>query len=110
MTMEEMVATLNKWSHAYYTLDQPLVSDGEYDRLYDRLVQEEKETGRVLADSPSLRVGDKILEDFQKYTHRGQLYSLDKAQTFEALEAWESRNKKLLEEAGYQRPQAMWWS
>lgn len=103
MTMEEMVATLNKWSHAYYTLDQPLVSDGEYDRLYDRLVQEEKETGRVLADSPSLRVGDKILEDFQKYTHRGQLYSLDKAQTFEALEAWESRNRKLLEEAGYQK-------
>ena len=101
MTMEEMVAKLNQWSRAYYTLDKPLVSDGEYDQLYDALVDLEKKTGKVLPNSPSLRVGDQVLDEFQKYTHKGQLYSLDKAQDYESLEAWEKRNLKILSDAGY---------
>lgn len=100
-TMEDMVKTLNQWARAYYTLDEPLVSDGEYDALYDQLIEEEKRTGKILKDSPSLRVGDQVLEAFEKYTHKHRLYSLDKAQSLEALQEWEDRNTRFLRARGY---------
>ena len=62
--MEQLVELLNKYAYEYYVLDAPTISDGEYDRLYDRLVKLEKEKGIVLPQSPTQRVGDKVLEGF----------------------------------------------
>lgn len=96
--MRQMVDTLNAWARAYYTEDEPLVSDKEYDALYDALVEEEKRTGIILPDSPTQRVGDEVLAAFAKHTHLAPLYSLDKAQSFEALRAWDARNRKRVED------------
>lgn len=78
MRAEELVQKLNKLSYEYYTLDNPTVSDAEYDALYDELVKIEKETGVVLPDSPTRRVGGEILSGFSSYKHRARLFSLDK--------------------------------
>ncbi len=91
MDMREIVDQLNTWAHAYYTLDDPIVSDKEYDALYDELLQLEKETGEVLFDSPSRRVGGDLLEGFEKFQHEYPLYSLDKAQNYETLTGWMNR-------------------
>ena len=96
MDMREIVDQLNTWAHAYYTLDDPLVSDKEYDALYDELLRLERDTGKVLFDSPSRRVGGDLLEGFEKFQHEYPLYSLDKAQNYETLTAWMNR----MEEAG----------
>ncbi len=66
MTMQEMVDQLNKWAYEYYVLDNPSVADTEYDALYDQLVLTEKQTGVVLADSPTRRVGGEPLKGFRK--------------------------------------------
>lgn len=83
--MEELVALLNKYNEHYYTLDDPLVADSEYDRLYDELVRLEKETGQVLKNSPTQHVGAKTLKGFEKHTHLNPLYSLNKAQNIEQV-------------------------
>ena len=83
--MEELAQELNKYSYEYYVLNNPSVSDKEYDLKYDELSKLEKETGVVLPYSPTLRVGDVVLPEFQKYTHKARLWSLDKAQTIEEL-------------------------
>lgn len=92
--MKELVRQLNEYAYYYYVLDEPRISDGEYDQLYDKLVALEKKEGVTLADSPTLRVGGSILPGFQKHTHLAPLYSLDKAKTREELDAWEERLKK----------------
>lgn len=92
--LRELVTKLNQYAYEYYTLDAPSVSDAHYDRLYDELLALEKETGIILPDSPTQRVGDVILSGFQKHTHQAKLWSLDKAQNFSELEAWEQRLKK----------------
>lgn len=94
--IDELVELLNEYSYHYYTLDDPIVSDGEYDKLYDELLKLEKETGYVREDSPSNRVGGDLLSGFVKHTHISPLYSLDKAQSYEELRLWENRNLKLL--------------
>lgn len=94
MDMREIVDQLNTWAHAYYTLDDPIVSDREYDELYDELLRLERETGRVLFDSPSRRVGGDLLEGFEKFQHEYPLYSLDKAQNYETLTGWMNRMEK----------------
>ena len=86
--MHELVEKLNEYAYQYYTLDNPTVSDVEYDRLYDELLALEKQTGIVLDNSPTKRVGDVVLKKFQTVQHLGRLYSLDKCQTKEAMEAW----------------------
>lgn len=91
MDMREIVDQLNTWAHAYYTLDDPIVSDKEYDALYDELLRLESETGEVLFDSPSRRVGGDLLEGFEKFQHEYPLYSLDKAQNYETLTGWMNR-------------------
>lgn len=96
--MEELVNELNKYSHAYYVLSNPTVSDKEYDKKYDELLVLEKDTGVTLPYSPTLRVGDNVLPEFQKYTHKARLWSLDKAQSLEELQEWHSRNVRLVEE------------
>ncbi|WP_163193170.1 NAD-dependent DNA ligase LigA [Clostridium thermarum] len=94
--MEELAEELNKHSYNYYVLNNPAISDREYDKLYDELVKLEKETGVVLPYSPTLRVGDVVLPEFQKYTHRARLWSLDKAQSVEELREWHNRNLRLI--------------
>ncbi|MDD4003173.1 MAG: NAD-dependent DNA ligase LigA, partial [Clostridia bacterium] len=73
----------------------PLISDSEYDELYDRLVLLEKETGIVLSDSPTRRVGGDIIDASTSFTHRSRLYSLDKAKTEQELFNWESRLQRV---------------
>lgn len=96
--MKSLIKRLNKLNYNYYTLDDPLVSDKEYDELYDRLIKLEKEENLVLKDSPSLRVGGEILEKFTKHTHLSPLYSLEKSKSLGDLIEWENRNLKILGE------------
>ena len=89
--MDEMTSLkdrLNNLAYRYYVLDDPAVSDAEYDALYDKLVALEKSTGVVLPDSPTRRVGGKPLSKFEQVRHLGRLYSLDKCKTREELCAW----------------------
>lgn len=94
--MKELIALLNDYGYNYYTLDEPLVTDKEYDELYDELVKLEEETGDVLYNSPTQRVGGHILDKFQKHNHLAPLWSLDKSQSSEELKEWDSRVKKLI--------------
>lgn len=86
--MHELVKQLNDHAYRYYVLDDPIISDGEYDRLYDELVALEKRSGVVLPDSPTIRVGDKPLSKFEQVRHRGKLFSLDKCQSKEEMLTW----------------------
>lgn len=94
--IDELVNKLNILNYYYYTLDNPKVSDAEYDKLYDRLIELEKKTGYVNEFSPTQRIGDEILDKFQKHKHLSKLYSLDKSQNFSELEDWINRNDKTL--------------
>ena len=86
--LRELVEKLNYYSYSYYSLDNPVVSDADYDKLYDELVALENELGVVLPNSPTLRVGDEVLKGFEKHTHIRKLYSLNKCNTYEDLRAW----------------------
>ena len=97
--MRELVDILNRYGYEYYVLDAPTVSDKEYDKLYDELTALEKETGVVLSDSPTRRVGGEPLKEFQPHTHINRLYSMDKAQSEEAVREWIKRCEKLRNEA-----------
>ncbi|WP_027091775.1 NAD-dependent DNA ligase LigA [Cohnella thermotolerans] len=103
--MKELVATLNEHSYRYYTEDNPTISDKEYDALYDELLALEAQTGTVLPDSPSRRVGGDILKGFEPHRHLSRLWSLDKAQTAEDLAAWETRVKKLIADYNARNPE-----
>ncbi|NKF07896.1 NAD-dependent DNA ligase LigA [Clostridium gasigenes] len=96
--IELLVEELNKYAYEYYSLDNPTVTDKEYDEKYDELKALEKENEYVLPYSPTLRVGDRILEGFNKYTHKARLWSLDKAQTIQEIEDWHNRNIKFVNE------------
>ena len=96
--VEELVELLNKYAYEYYSLDNPSVSDKEYDIKYDELRALEEETGYVLPYSPTQRVGDVVLQGFNKYTHKARLWSLDKAQSFDEIEDWHNRNVKFVNE------------
>lgn len=86
--IKELITLINKYNYNYYVLDNPTISDREYDFIYDELVALEKETGIVLPDSPTKQVGDAVLEGFKKHTHLHKLYSLDKCNNFSELETW----------------------
>ena len=93
--MNELVALLNHYATEYYTSDNPSVSDSEYDRLYRELVElETAYPDQVLADSPTHRVGGKVLDGFEKYSHQYPLYSLQDAFSREELEAFDARVRK----------------
>ncbi|MEZ7621864.1 NAD-dependent DNA ligase LigA [Streptococcus sp. 20925_1_69] len=93
--MNELVALLNRYATEYYTSDNPSVSDSEYDRLYRELVElETAYPDQVLADSPTYRVGGKVLDGFEKYSHQYPLYSLQDAFSREELEAFNARVRK----------------
>ena len=93
--MNELVALLNRYATEYYTSDNPSVSDSEYDRLYRELVElETAYPDQVLAESPTHRVGGKVLDGFEKYSHQYPLYSLQDAFSREELEAFDARVRK----------------
>ena len=99
--MRQVVDLLNKYAYEYYVKDNPTVSDKEYDVLYDELLKLEKETGVVLFDSPTKRVGGEPISEFKKHKHLQKLYSLDKATSAEEIYAFEKRINKLGEELEY---------
>lgn len=86
--MKQLVELLNKYAYEYYTLDNPTVSDKEYDALYDELCAKEEELDVVLPSSPTIRVGDKLLKNLGTHKHLKKFYSLDKCNSFEELRAW----------------------
>lgn len=99
--MRELVDKLNEYNYHYYVLDNPLISDKEYDALYDRLVVLEGMTGEVLPDSPTKKVGGGIITAFKSVNHRTRLYSLDKVKSEGELYDWEKRVTKAALPDGY---------
>ena len=100
--MTELVDLLNRYADEYYRLDKPSVSDAEYDRLYRELVELERANpDQVLPHSPTHRVGGKILDGFEKFTHLYPLYSLQDAFSREELEAFDQRVRKEFPQATY---------
>ena len=93
--INELIGKIEELNYHYYTLDAPLVSDGEYDKLYDRLKELEEETGFSPENSPTKKVGGQVLEKFEKHFHISRLYSQDKAQSFKDLENWIGRVNRL---------------
>ena len=89
--MRELVDVLNKYAYEYYVMDNPTVSDKQYDELYDELRELEASTGEVLFDSPTRRVGGEPISAFKKHEHIERLYSLDKATSLEELQAFFQR-------------------
>ena len=103
--MEELIEILTDLNYYYYSLDNPKVSDLEYDRLYDELLALEKKTEIVRSYSPSQKVGGEILDKFEKHQHLGELWSLGKSQSFEELRDWDKRVHKMVEEEGLPSPE-----
>ncbi len=97
--IDTLVEQLSEHIYRYYTLDNPSISDAEYDKLYDELLALEQKTGYVRPDSPTRRIGGEILSGFAKQVHLSPLYSLDKARTEADLIAWETRARKFSDEA-----------
>ncbi|MCL2371078.1 MAG: NAD-dependent DNA ligase LigA [Firmicutes bacterium] len=91
--INELVTLLNKFSYEYYVMDNPSVSDAEFDALYDELVELERATGIVLPDSPTQKVGAKAGAGFVKHKHLARLFSLEKCQSIDALRAWDDKVK-----------------
>lgn len=94
--IKELIEIIDDLNYSYYTLDNPKVSDKEYDMLYDELIQLENETGYILSYSPTQRVGGHVLDKFQKHSHLGRLWSLDKSQSYEDLANWDIRVRKTI--------------
>lgn len=90
----QLVDILNQWAYEYYVLDNPTVSDKEYDALYDELRALEEADGVAYPDSPTRRVGGEPIKGFEKHTHIARLFSLDKAVTTEELTAFLTRVEK----------------
>lgn len=91
----QAVQQLNLWAKHYYVLDDPIASDEEYDRLYHAVIAYEKQNPNAIAkDSPTQRVGDEILESFEKSTHIKRMWSLDDVFDTEELQEWITRAKR----------------
>lgn len=95
--IRELVDRLNEYSKAYYVMDAPRISDKEYDELYDSLLELEQQTGIVLPDSPTQRVGGDPLPWFEEHTHIQRLWSLDKVRTREDLTEWGNKVQRMAE-------------
>lgn len=93
--INELIKKIEELNYHYYTLDAPLVSDGEYDKLYDRLKELENEADIHPDNSPTQKVGGDVLEKFEKHFHISRLYSQDKAQNYEELKEWIERASRL---------------
>lgn len=94
--MKELIALLTEAGKAYYQEDREIMSNYEYDRLYDELVQLEQETGITLGGSPTVSVGYEALEELPKEAHERPMLSLDKTKDREALRDFIGEHKTLL--------------
>ena len=95
--ISKLVSLLNKYSYDYYVEDNPQISDTEYDTLYKQLEKlEEKHPEFILENSPTQRVGDKVLDEFEKITHKVPMLSLSNTFSTEDLRDFDSRVKKLV--------------
>lgn len=99
--VDELIKKLNEYAYNYYVLDNPTVSDKEYDALYDELVAIEKSTGVVKENSPTRRVGGAPLTAFSQHVHKHRLYSLDKAQTIASLADWFAKTEEKVGKCKY---------
>ncbi|MBQ7880915.1 MAG: NAD-dependent DNA ligase LigA [Clostridia bacterium] len=93
--MKQLVELINKYNYEYYILDKPTVADIEYDRLLYELFSLERETGIVLDNSPTHKVGSEPISKFSKVTHNNRLYSLEKSQSIQEIQDWITRNERL---------------
>ncbi len=94
--IKELIEILNKASKAYYAEDVEIMSNFEYDKLYDELVQLEVETGTVFANSPTQNVGYEVVSELPKEKHPARMLSLDKTKEVDALVSWLGDKKGLL--------------
>lgn len=94
--LRELVSVLNEASKAYYQKDTEIMSNLEYDKLYDELVALEKETGIVLANSPTIHVGYEVLSELEKQPHQSPMLSLDKTKEVPALVSWLGEHEGVL--------------
>ena len=94
--MKELVPVLNEAARAYYQEDREIMSNLEYDRLYDELERLEKETGTVLTGSPTVSVGYEAVDELPKEAHESPMLSLDKTKDREALRGFVDGQKTLL--------------
>lgn len=99
--MKELVKLLNKYAYQYYVLDEPTVADVQYDALYNELSVLEKETGIVLPDSPTRKIGGDPIKEFAPHKHIKKLYSLDKCNSYDELREWSEKIKKVAPDAVY---------
>lgn len=83
--IKELISKLNQYSYEYYTLGQPTISDTTYDGLYDKLIELEKDTGVILSNSPSQKVGNITLDKLQKIKHEYPMLSLNKTKKIEDI-------------------------
>ncbi len=94
--IEELIDIIDDLNYHYYTLDEPRLSDKEYDLLYDELFSLEEKTGIVHSYSPTQRVGGDLIDKFEKHSHLGRLWSLDKSQSQDELISWDNRVRRLI--------------
>ena len=94
--MKELVSTLRQAGKAYYQESREIMSNFEYDRLYDELCSLEKETGTIMSGSPTQKVGYEVLSELPKETHESPMLSLDKTKSVEDLQSWLGDQKGLL--------------
>ena len=94
--MKEIIPLLKQAAKAYYQEDREIMSNFEYDRLYDELAGLERETGVIMAGSPTQEVGYQVLEELPKETHESPMLSLDKTKSVEELADWLGDQKGLL--------------
>lgn len=94
--MKELIAVLQEASKAYYAEDREIMSNLEYDKLYDELVELEEETGTILAGSPTITVGYEAVEELPKETHESSMLSLGKTKDREELKEWLKEKEGLL--------------
>lgn len=99
--MQELIGIIEKHNYNYYVLDNPTISDSEYDKLYYALVDLENQSGIILPNSPTQRVGDTILDGFEKRKHQVNLYSLNKVRDYQDLEKWVADMKNLADDTAF---------
>lgn len=99
LKIEELISKIEELNYYYYTLDKPLVSDGEYDKLFDQLLSLEKQRGYADPNSPTSRIGGEILSNFETHNHISPLYSLDKARSIEEIDAWILRTNRIADDS-----------
>ena len=93
--MQNLIEKINKASYSYYVLDNPIISDKEWDKMYYELLELENESRIVLQNSPSQKVGGDVLDGFKKITHEKRLMSLGKAQSIDEILDWNTRNQNI---------------